>query len=48
MKANVHIWSYLAVVFLEWEIFQTKFVEKIRIHIFVQFFFFKKIVPFMR
>ena len=36
MEANVHIWSYLAEVLLEWELFQTKFVNKIKIHIFVQ------------
>ena len=29
MKTNVHLWPYLAQFFLEWEIFQTEFVEKI-------------------
>jgi len=28
MKNYVHLWSYLAELFSEWEIFQTKFVEK--------------------
>ena len=30
IKANVHVWQYLAQIFLEWEIFQTKFVETIQ------------------
>jgi len=33
MKTNVHFWLYLARFFLEWEILQTKVVEKIKIHI---------------
>jgi len=28
-KTDEHFWSYLAQFFLEWEMFQTKFVEKI-------------------
>ena len=28
MKTNVRLWSYLAQFFLDWEIFQTKAVEK--------------------
>ena len=32
MKANAHFWSYLA-HFLEWKMFQTKVVEKIKTHI---------------
>ena len=33
MKTNIHFWSYLAQFFLEWEMFQTKFVEEIKTHI---------------
>jgi hypothetical protein len=29
MKTYVHLWQYLAEFFSEWEIFQTKVVEKI-------------------
>jgi hypothetical protein len=32
MKTNIHFWSYLAHFFLEWEIFQAKFAEKIKTH----------------
>ena len=32
MKANAHLWSYLA-QFLEWKMFQTKAVEKMKTHI---------------
>jgi len=28
MKTNVHFWSYLAHLFVEWEMFHTKVVEK--------------------
>jgi len=33
MKTNVYFLLYLAQLFLEWEIFQTKFLEKINKHI---------------
>jgi hypothetical protein len=33
MKTTVHLWEYLAQFFLEWEMFQTKVVEKIKTHI---------------
>ena len=33
MKTNIHDWSYLAQFFLEWEMFQTNFVEKYKTHI---------------
>jgi hypothetical protein len=33
METNIHFWSHLAHLFLEWEIFQTKGLEKIRKHI---------------
>jgi hypothetical protein len=32
MKTYVHLWQYLAELFLEWEMFQTKVVEKIKTH----------------
>jgi len=33
MTTNMHFLSYLAHFFLEWKMFQTKFVEKIKTHI---------------
>ena len=41
MKAFQHLWHYVANLFLEREIFQTKVVEKIKTHILwpVTFFF---------
>jgi hypothetical protein len=32
MKTNIHFWSYLAHFLLEWEMLQTKSVEKIKAH----------------
>jgi hypothetical protein len=32
MKTDIHFWSYLAQFFLEWKLFQTKLVEKIKTH----------------
>jgi len=44
MKISVHFWSYLAQVFLEWEVFPTKVLEKINTHfMFSNFFFLKKL-----
>ena len=40
MKTNIHFWSYLAQFFLEWEIFQTKVLEKIKTHILCLVIFF--------
>jgi len=50
MKTDIHFSSYLAQFFLEWEMFQTKFVEKIKITQFMlkNFFSPPEIVPFMR
>jgi len=51
MKTNVHFFlSYLDRFFLEWEMFQTKFVKKTKTHILhsITFFFLSKIVPFMK
>ena len=33
MKTYVHLWSFLAQFFLEWEVFQIKFVKKIKPYI---------------
>jgi hypothetical protein len=33
MMTNTHFWSHLDQFFVEWEMFQTKFAEKINIHI---------------
>ena len=30
MKTDIHIWQYLSEFFLEWEMFQTDVVEKIK------------------
>jgi hypothetical protein len=42
MKTNIHFWSYLAHFFLEWEMFRTKVVEKIKTHILCSVTFFRK------
>jgi hypothetical protein len=42
MKTCVHLWQYLAEYFLEWEIYQTKFVEKIKTHFMFNNFLFRK------
>jgi hypothetical protein len=40
MKTDIHFWSYLLQVFLEWETLQTKFVWKINTQIgFIKVFF---------
>jgi hypothetical protein len=38
MKTYVHLW-YLAELFLEWEMFQTQVVEKIKTHFIINKFF---------
>jgi hypothetical protein len=48
MKASIHFSSYLAQFFLEWEMFQTKVVEKIETYILWSITFFSKIMLFMR
>ena len=40
MKTNTHFWSYLSQVFLEWEIFHTKSVWKIKTHFIFYIIFF--------
>ena len=42
MKTNLHFWSYLAQLFLELEMFQTKVVEKIKTHILCSKTFFRQ------
>jgi hypothetical protein len=42
MKMNIHFWSYFAQFFLEWNMFQTKIVEKIETHILCHVPFFLK------
>ena len=42
MNNNVHLWSHLAQFFLEWEMFQTKAVEKIKTHILCSVTFLRK------
>jgi len=43
----VYTYNHLAHLFLKWELFQTKVVQKIKIH-FVFYNYFPKIVAFMR
>jgi len=40
MMTYVHLWRYLAELYLEWEMFQTKVVEEIKKH-----FLYSIIVP---
>jgi hypothetical protein len=40
MKTKIYFWSYLANFFLEWKMFHTNFVEKIRTHILCSVTFF--------
>jgi hypothetical protein len=47
MKTYVHL-SYLAQLFLEWEMCQKKVAEKIKTHILRSINFFFELVPFMR
>ena len=42
MQTDIHFWSYLARFFLEWEMFQTKVVEKIKTHILGSVIFFSE------
>jgi hypothetical protein len=39
MKTIIHFWSYLAQFFLEWKMFQTRVVEKIKAYFVVNNFF---------
>jgi hypothetical protein len=40
MKANAHFWSCRVQLFLEWEMFRTKIVQKIKTHVIFNNFFF--------
>jgi hypothetical protein len=42
MKTFLHLWQYLFDIFLEWEIFWVKVVEKIKIHILLSATFLRK------
>ena len=42
MKTNTHFWSYLTQFFVEWEMFQTKDVGKIKTHILRSVAFFEE------
>jgi len=41
MQTNIHFWSYLVQSFLEWEMFQTKIIQKIKTHIYCSIIFFE-------
>ena len=43
MKISVHVWEYIAEFFLQLEMFQTKFVEKTKIHILWSVIFSRKL-----
>jgi hypothetical protein len=47
MKTYVNLSQYLAEVFLNWEIFQTKLVEEIKINILCSVTFFLKLCHFL-
>ena len=42
MKTNINFWSYLGQFFLEWEMLQTKVVEKAKYKFMFNNFFFRK------
>ena len=48
MKTNKDFWSYLALSFLEWKMFQIEFVEKIKTYSLCSIIFFSKIMLFMK
>jgi hypothetical protein len=43
VKPFTHLWQYLAEFFLEWEMLQTKVVEKMKTHIFCSIIVFRKL-----
>ena len=45
MNIFLNFWQYLGELFLEWEMFQIKVLEKIKINILCPIIFFPKIVP---
>jgi len=42
MKSYANLWQYLAEFFLEWEMFQTRGVKKIKTHILYSMTLFRK------
>jgi hypothetical protein len=48
MKISIHFLSYLAQLFLEWEMNQTEVVGKTKTHIMLSNFFFSEFVSIMR
>jgi hypothetical protein len=48
MKTKAYFLSYLIQFFLEWKMFQTEAVEKIKTHILCSITCLSKIVPFIR
>jgi hypothetical protein len=47
MNTYIHLWQYLAELFLEWEVFRERVAEKINTR-YMFYNLFPKIVPFMR
>jgi len=48
MQTDVHLWQYIAEFFLEWEMFHTEVLEKMKAQFCVQYSPFpRNIVPFM-
>jgi hypothetical protein len=44
MNINIYLWSYLAQLSLDCELFQTNIVEQIKTYFRVQYFIFSKIM----
>jgi hypothetical protein len=42
MNIYIHLWEYLGEFFSEWEMFQTKVVDKIKTHVLCYVTFFRK------
>jgi uncharacterized membrane protein YcfT len=47
MKTNINLWLYIAQFFLDWGIFQTKVLDKIKTNFMPDNLFFENI-PFMK
>ena len=45
MKTYAHLWYRLAELFLEWQMFHTKLLEKTKTQLYVQYFSISKIFP---
>jgi len=43
METNIHLWSYLAQFFLEWEMLRSAVVEEIKTHILCSVTFFQNL-----